>query len=129
MTVIPQKSDMARFTCMKADDMMQLCVLLFFFGPCRDGRQLRRERKPKNLLALNRFLQKKSGLYGQQDSGTLEELGLPELAPSHCHRRGNALCLRKRNTEDMEASLRLHLPLLEAQRNGVARRHWTAVVS
>ena len=53
----------------------------------RDGRLLKRERKVKNVMALSRFLQKKNGLYGQQDKLTLQELGLSELAPTHSHRR------------------------------------------
>ena len=56
------------------------------FSKLRDGRQLKRERKPRNVMALSRFLQKKNGLYGQQDSITLNDLGMPELSPSHCHR-------------------------------------------
>ena len=56
------------------------------FMELRDGRQLKRERKPRNVMALSRFLQKKNGLYGQQESITLHELGMPELSPSHAHR-------------------------------------------
>ena len=55
----------------------------------RDGRLLKRERKVKNVMALSRFLQKKNGLYGQQDKLTLQELGLSELAPTHSHRLGH----------------------------------------
>ena len=58
----------------------------------RDGRLLKRERKCKNIMALNRFLQKKHGLYGQQDNLTLQELGVPELAPAHSHRPPDQSC-------------------------------------
>ena len=53
----------------------------------RDGRVLKRERKIKNVMALSRLLQRKTGLYGQQENLTLHELGVSELAPAHAHRQ------------------------------------------
>ena len=52
----------------------------------RDGRRLRKERKPRNYMAIDRFLAKTSGLFGKTDDRSLRQLGLAELCPSHPHR-------------------------------------------
>ena len=80
MCIIRPRSFWTAFIRRKHDGSNGMCTEL------RDGRQLKRERKPRNVMALSRFLQKKNGLYGQQESITLNELGMPELSPSHAHR-------------------------------------------
>ena len=52
----------------------------------RDGRQLRKEGKAKNIMCMTRFLQKGTGLLGKSMDKSLESLGLGMICPSH-HQR------------------------------------------
>ena len=57
-------------------------------GKLRDGRRLQRERKPKHVLALQRFLAKSSGFVsGKAENATLDSLGLALASPTHPHRQ------------------------------------------
>ena len=64
--------------------------LFFVVNVCslnlRDGRTIRKERKPKHVLALQRFLAKSTGFVGRAMDSSLESLGLADLCPSHHHR-------------------------------------------
>ena len=52
----------------------------------RDGRQLKKEGRAKNIMCMNRFLQKGTGLLGRSMDNSLENLGLGSICPSH-HQR------------------------------------------
>ena len=52
----------------------------------RDGRVLRKERKPRHVMALQRFISRKTGFMGKSNDSTLADLGLQALSPSHYHR-------------------------------------------
>ena len=50
----------------------------------RDGRTLREDVKPREMLAIDRFVSKGGGLMGSDN--TLEDLGLHDLAPPNACR-------------------------------------------
>ena len=52
----------------------------------RDGRTVRKERKVKHMMALQRFVNRSSGLLGKTADSSLESLGLASLCPTHYHR-------------------------------------------
>ena len=58
--------------------------LLYNVSGCRDGRQLREDAKPREMLALDRFASKGGGLMGYDS--TLDDLGLHDLAPPNACR-------------------------------------------
>ncbi|CAE7610898.1 unnamed protein product [Symbiodinium sp. CCMP2592] len=57
-----------------------------------DGRALKKEVKLRNLMALDRFLNRSSGFASKAADQSLVEMGLQELSPSHYHRQVMHLC-------------------------------------
>ena len=49
----------------------------------RDGRQLRLQAKPRQMMAIDRFLARGAGFNTKTNEQTLEELGLSEMVPAH----------------------------------------------
>ena len=86
----------------------------------RDGRTLRKERKPRHVLALQRFINKGSGFLGRSNDQSLQELGLESLCPTHYHRPlachscwsdGGGFLLALRESKFIQVILWLCLPL------------------
>ena len=61
---------------------------------CRDGRMLREDAKPKEILAIDRFVSKGGGFMAHDS--TLDDLGLHDLAPSNCCRPATRIRARSR---------------------------------
>ena len=57
----------------------------------RDGRALRGDVKPKNVLSLNRWLSRSAGFQGKHQDLTLAELGMQDMILSHHHRPGTSI--------------------------------------
>ena len=76
----------------------------------RDGRKLRNECKPKNILAIDRFLSRGGGFFCHGADSTLEDVGLRSLVPTQYTRtaiKKNMTteltcqpCVRSRKTSD-----------------------------
>ena len=56
---------------------------------------LRKERKPRHVMALERFIAKRSGFLGKSADASLNDLGLADVCPSHYHRPGPNLDLKE----------------------------------
>eukprot|EP00439_Symbiodinium_sp_Y106_P006293 s3003_g1.t1 len=59
----------------------------------RDGRALKKEVKVRNLMSLDRFLNRTGGFHSQAADQSLVDMGLQELSPSHYHRQVMHLCI------------------------------------
>ena len=59
---------------------------------CRDGRMLRADAKPREILAIDRFVSNGGGFMGRDS--TLDDLGLHDLAPSNCCRPASLIFSR-----------------------------------
>ncbi|CAE7414538.1 unnamed protein product [Symbiodinium sp. CCMP2592] len=57
-----------------------------------DGRALKKEVKVRNLMSLDRFLNRTGGFHSQASDQSLADMGLQELSPSHYHRQVMHLC-------------------------------------
>lgn len=64
------------------------------FSALRSGDRLRREAKPKHMLAMEHFMSKKCGSF-TASSETLNNFGLADLQPGHQHRCPRSSCSRR----------------------------------
>ena len=76
----------AQRTFLSAKKAASAFIVKVFVLQLRDGRQLKKEGKAKNIMCMNRFLQKGTGLLGRSMDNSLENLGLGSICPSH-HQR------------------------------------------
>ena len=94
----------------------------------RDGRALKKEVKVRNLMSLDRFLNRTGGFHSQAADQSLVDMGLQELSPSHYHRQVMHLCIGVCRSVVYEACfgccqiiLRFCISFLSASSNGPER--------